>query len=283
MNFSSTAKAALVGQMRHDLFETCLLQNNFTKKFAQVEVLRIVRDHADQLIGAGLLNENQVRSEVIRMLPNIQRFVATYTKFTGDINRGGLDGIGNSPNIEFLATSIHGTEEFAVSTEFGIKGFIDATVEASTRPPHGIIDYVKQITPLRSLMGLELKTGHNQTPQHAHMAQLSLYTLALRSRYGTTVSGNPASDDSVQGSATGGMLLYLNQESINAVHVSPAVNEIKSLLSQRNVVAAELRRASAPRGVIIEYDTTGEDLKGEKRYVRVTNHCSRGLNVNSCI
>jgi hypothetical protein len=61
------------------------------------------------------------------------------------------------------------------------------------------------------------------------------------------------------------MLLYLNQAGLNAVHISPDVSELKSLLSQRNVVAAELKRAAAPRGIVIEYDDTEGDERENER------------------
>ena len=247
--------------MRHDLFEVCLLQNNFSKDFAQIEVPRIVREHGEQLIGAGLLNEKEMISEVVKIVPNIQRFIAMHTKFTVGNSRGTLPGVGNSQAVEVLADKIHGTEEFIVSTELGIKGFIDASVEALIRHPHGILDYVSQPTSTRSIMGIELKTGHNQIPQHAHMAQLSLYTMALQTRYGSTTH---SSMDSVAASKSG-MLLYLNQENLNAVHVSPNTNELKSLLNQRNTVAAGLRLAAAPRGITIEYCDTNDEGKEEKR------------------
>jgi len=251
---SFTGRAAMIGSMRHSLFERCLLQNNFTREFAQIEAPLIVREFGEQLVGAGLLNEREITLEVIKMLPNIQKFAAMYTNFTGNDGRGNMVGVGHSKSIDICAERIHATEEFAVSTELGIKGFIDATVEVSTRPPNGILDYTKKIKPTTSLMGVELKTGHNQTPQHAHMAQLVLYTMALRTRYGSSIEKDHSNGEQLVGAGNGGMLLYLNQTALNAVHVSPKVSELKSLLSQRNVVAAELRRAAAPRGVVIEYE-----------------------------
>ena len=262
---SFTGRSAMIGSMRHSLFERCLLQNNFTREFAQIEAPLIVREFGEQLVGAGLLNEREVTLEVIRMLPNIQKFAAMYTNFTENDGRGNMVGVGHSPSIDICAERIHATEEFAVSTELGIKGFIDATVEVSTRPPHGVLDYMKQIKPTTSLMGVELKTGHNQTPQHGHMAQLVLYTMALRTRYGSSIANGHSHGEKLVGAGKGGMLLYLNQTALNAVHVSPEVSELKSLLSQRNVVAAELRRAAAPRGVVIEYDKEEGSEKENKR------------------
>ena len=266
-----TAKAALVGTMRHALFEKCLLHNNFTMEFARNEASHIVRDHGDQLIGGGLLNEKHITSEVVKMLPNIRRFAATYTNFTTNNCCGKLVGEGISPDVEVMVNKVHGTEEFAISSELGIKGFIDASVEVTTKSPNGIQGYMKNRFTAKSLMGIELKTGHSQTPRPAHMAQLALYTLALRTRYGSIPSKNKTLGDDLDGASYGGMLLYLNQESLNAVHVAPSIDELKTLLSQRNDISSDLKRAAAPRGVSIEYDTKSEE-KGEKRYF-ITHAC----------
>ncbi|GFH58778.1 hypothetical protein CTEN210_15254 [Chaetoceros tenuissimus] len=251
-----SSKAAVIGQMRHSLFEKCLLNNNFTKDFAHKEALDIVRSNGDTLIGCGMLNEQQILCDVVRILPNIQKFASKYTTFTGNNAFGNVGGVGQSPSIDINAEKIHGTEEFAISTELGMKGYIDVTIESVSRPPHGMMNYIKEVKPERRLMGVELKTGHNQTPQHGHMAQLSLYTMALRTRYGTAISGSERNETNSCVSGKGGMLLYLNEKGINAVHVSPQVSELKSLLNQRNVVAVALRKAAEPRGVIVEKQST---------------------------
>ncbi len=259
------AKSALMGQMRHDLFEKCLLQNNFTRNFIRAETPGVVRSHADKLIGAGLVNEKQNIGEVSKIFSNIQRFAGKYTSFTQNRALKLLEGVGASPSIQMIANDVHGTEELTTSTELGLKGYVDATVEVSSLPANGIVNHMQQRSPIKTLMGVELKTGHNQTPQQAHMAQLCLYTLTLRTRYGSSsFSSTPDANTSTshyEGSSNGGMLLYLNHESLNAVHISPHVNEIKSLLNQRNVLASELKRASKPRGVEIEDHKEKENRK----------------------
>ena len=251
------SKAALVGQMRHALFEKCLVQCNFSHEFVRKAAPIIVREHADQLIGSNLLNENLMIAEVIKILPNIQRFSSNYTSFTKQNNHHELNGTGTSPNIQFRADCVHATEEVAMSTELGIKGFIDVTVEASIIPQRSVDRSKISQEFSRTLMSIELKTGHNQTAQHTHMAQLSLYTLALKSRYGSIKSNIRQTNGT--GAANGGMLLYLNHESINAIHISPSVSEVKSLLNQRNVVATEIKKISKPRGVIFDTESSEEN------------------------
>ena len=66
-------------------------------------------------------------------------------------------------------------EEHVWSPKFGIKGNIDATVEATTVDSQG---QKNQIIPL------ELKTGR-KSGSVSHQAQTALYTLLLSNRYGT--------------------------------------------------------------------------------------------------
>ena len=114
---------------------------------------------------------------------------------------------------------------------------------------------------LNSAMCVELKTSHKQGTQPAHMAQLALYTLMLQVRNGLAYPtlerhrfANTTNNLSlVQGAASGGLLLYLNQTGIRSVHISPLLNEMKSLIGQRNLAVSEQVRASLPRGVILAY------------------------------
>lgn len=155
----------------------------------------IVRNRAENLVGCGALNEEDMINEVLKIIPQIQKFAAAYTSFglgrENIFNKGSqLDGQGIIPNIEFLAQTVFDTEEETVSTELGLKGFIDVTVETISsrynRSEDGLEDQKKDVI-IKSLMPIELKTGHNQNPQGSHMAQLALYTLTLRSRHGSAL------------------------------------------------------------------------------------------------
>lgn len=258
--------------MRHDLFEKCVRHNNFTIEFVQQHTPRIVRDHAEQLLGCGIYNEYESIKDVMKIQPQIQSFAQSYMSLTkgsgtpSNVCDQQLTGYGMSPSIHFRAKTLQDTEEGAISTELGLKGFVDATMEVKTkgcavqRTIHGD----ERPSPSQTaLMGIELKTGHFQKPHLNHVAQLSLYTLMLRSRYGST---NASSSDSTStalskdtGAANGGMLLYLNHEAFNAVHVSPGMNEIKSLIGQRNSIAIDIKRAAKPRGITIQYDEDEDD------------------------
>lgn len=231
-----------------------MTSNNFTIKTAKHFTKRIVRDFAESLVGCGV-TDTEAQREVLRVLPQLQRFAMDYTSFDDDKraskNTTGatLEGQGAVPSINFVARSVHATEASAVSPELGLKGNVDVTVEAETWALQRTSSDLRQ----KSLMSVELKTGHNQTPQTAHMAQLALYTVMLRVQQGSNILDNTSKERPVVGSDSG-MLLYLNHQSHSAVHIAPKINEIKSLIGQRNIVATEMKRAARPRGVLLSYD-----------------------------
>jgi hypothetical protein len=235
-----SSKAALYGTMRHLLFEKCMSKQDFSVEFARESILSIVRETAENLVALGI-REEEAQKEILRVLPRLQQFHSNFIAFSGD--GGNIEGSGPNPDVNFSLRSVESTEESLVSPELGLKGNIDVTVKAMTQELGS--------NPRTGLVGIELKTGHNQTTQNAHMAQLALYTLMLTVRYGHS---SPA-DDHASGT---GMLLYMNPEGMRAVHISPVVGELKSLIAQRNVVAADLKRASVPRGVSITYQDDGD-------------------------
>ena len=75
----------------------------------------------------------------------------------------------------FSINDICSTEEMTMVPELGMKGYVDATVAAQTRPS-GLG------SSCTALMPIELKTGHSQTLKSNHSAQLAVYTVLLRSR-----------------------------------------------------------------------------------------------------
>lgn len=82
----------------------------------------------------------------------------------------------------------------------------------------------------------------------------------LRARHGSAPSPTSSNhlvdtkniDDA--GASSGGMLLYLNHESFVARHVRPSQTDVKTLVGQRNAVAADARRARRPRGVKLQLE-----------------------------
>jgi hypothetical protein len=120
------------------------------------------------------------------------------------------------------------TQDFSTSTmkKYILKGNVDALVN--------VVLSGDPSPTKRRLMGMELKTGHNQNLNQAHTIQLSLYVLMLQARY--------AIDDE----KNGGILMYLNNEGQKAIHITPTSNEFKSLMSIRNHIVNEKKKSLEP-------------------------------------
>lgn len=150
-----------------------------------------------------------------------------------------------------------GVEENIWSAGLGLKGMIDATLLARPVDPS-----LRQQPPPQQagtaagsgagagsgLFPLELKSGSNSAQlQLLHRAQVMLYSLLLRDRYGP----NPdavAGDGDGPGAAGGGMLAYVTGKGVEVHAVPPKSNELRRLLVVRNRVAQALVRANQLRG-----------------------------------
>ena len=275
-----SSKSAVIGILRHELFQQCLTTRDASHKSAALFTRQIIRDKSEALIGCGLVDRSEAFGEVIKTLSQIQLFLSTYTSWK-DItkpqkenqfpqqndaltNVALLKGTFASYNTLIDIRGVYSTEENACVPELGLTGNVDATVVARTKPPPasmssatGTIGPIDTDSMKESLFPVELKTGHSQNPAHNHLAQLTLYTIMLRARHGTC-DANSLKDNVCDveciGSASSGMLLYLNHESHSATHVKPTMSDIKTLIGTRNSVVCNVIRSSRPRGIVITYE-----------------------------
>jgi DNA replication factor Dna2 len=264
-----TAKSALIGNLRHALFGWCIKEQNFGQPLVVQQIQKIIRENAEAMVGCGVTSK-EAEMQLLGTVPTILDFIKAHTTFLSPHQatmtpRAFVQGhIGCDKGVRFAAHATYSLEEPVVSPELALKGFVDAVLETTTITASNEHDRGQQTITGRhhSLMALELKTGHNQTSQHTHMGQLSLYTLMLQGRYGSKtgsamVSSCPSrttAKPDPEGAAAGGILLYLNQQSSKATHVAPGFHEFKSLIGQRNIIASELLKASKPRGVALAYE-----------------------------
>jgi hypothetical protein len=250
--------------MRHDLFEATMREKDFSIETATKHVQNIVRRNAEGLIACGISSKEAER-EIIRFLPQLQSFANDFTDF-GSMGKGrkSIDQLATlerhaaPTSLRFVANEVDAIEEPIIAPELGLKGNVDMVVRATSVSAG---PYVSR--PSTSLTSVELKTGHNQRTQNAHMAQLALYMLMLQVRNGSEkIPGSEA-----LGASDSGMLLYMNSEAFRAVHVAPLMGEIKSLIGQRNVVASEMLRVSRPRGIVLSYENEIDSSDRIPRYV----------------
>ena len=242
----NVAKAALEGTMRHALFEATMKAKDFSNGAAIAHVKSIVRENAESLLACNV-STREAENEIMKFLPQLQRFANEYTDFRGPKTNdpiGNLESHGAAKSSNFLAKSVEAVEEPVISPELGLKGNVDMLVKAISTASN-------QSVQSPSLMGIELKTGHHQNAQNIHVAQLALYVIMLQSRFG-------AKDFNIDKNTTSamesGVLLYMNNDSIRAIHIAPVISEIKSLIGMRNLVAIETTTAQRPRGIRISYE-----------------------------
>jgi hypothetical protein len=269
-----SAKSAVIGTLRHDLFERCIREKDTSRRSAALFTRDIIRNNAEALVGCGVTDRKEAFSEVMKTLPQITSFLDMYTSWNAA--KKGRQGMMSStkhggallkgmfpPYDAFLSVDqVFATEEWALVPELGLKGNVDATVLGRIKPVHSSTvpntDNVEQ----DALIPVELKTGHNQSLQHNHLAQLSVYTIMLRARHGSAFNGDTytssiidedASDGIERGAASSGMLLYLNDKSFCVRHVKPSLSDIKTLVGQRNGIVCDVLNAARPRGIALEY------------------------------
>ena len=268
-----TNPSAVLGTMRHDLFQQILSSSESSngistlpQPFLYETAKRIVRHHSEALIGCQLYDqEEDVISQLLRIIPEINRLAQSYIPFLtkGSNSYSKLEGFGFNKGVLFQAKQLSATEESVLTPELGLKGSVDATFVSDIQSISPTGNQLLNSPKFRSIMGVELKTGHNQNPQNAHTAQLALYTTMLRVRHGSTttptsaISSNSANNHDV-GAGPGGMLLYLNHQGHRALHVSSSAGEVKSLMTHRNRLAVQLKQSLKPRG-IIQYELDSQD------------------------
>jgi hypothetical protein len=298
-----SSKSAVYGILRHELFQRCITSRDASHKSAALYTRQIIRENSEALIGCGITDRGDAFSEIIKTLPQVQRFLTEYTawkditkpsdqqkenqhpqqktnecdRYTtiAAVPRAVLKGTFASYDTLMEVTGVYSTEECAYVPELGLKGYVDATVIARTKPLN--LPMILSLPPSssssstscttsqagvqESLLPLELKTGHSQNPSHNHLAQLTMYTIMLRTRHGSC-SNSRVHDDNCNvegiGAAHSGMLLYLNHEGYRAIHVKPTLSDVKTLVGTRNSVVCDVIRASRPRGIAIKYDDDDE-------------------------
>jgi len=238
--------------MRHELFEEMAREKEFSFQVARSHVSHITRRNAEGLL-ACRVSSTEAEEEVLKVWPQIERFVKEYTLFQSsgqEFNSNTLpflESVGSCQPVRFVANSVEAVEEPVICPPLGLKGSVDMIARATT------VDAGSSVR-TSSILSVELKTGHFQRTQNAHTAQLALYTLMLQARHGVKRTGH----DSTAAASQDGLLLYLNNESIRALHIAPTLAEVKSLIGQRNLVAVESTRVSRPRGVELCYENDEE-------------------------
>ncbi|KAI0079151.1 Dna2-domain-containing protein [Panus rudis PR-1116 ss-1] len=230
---SSDVTPALVwGNILHEVMQLCLADGDWSEKAVDERIEDNVDRCLDDLLRLNVSAEHAKREVKIRA-KGLKTFSERY--------------IGKVPKPEAILTNtrakpgqtsllaisdLHDIEEDIWSPTYGLKGKLDASVEAvisetdttltpftiaSRKPPALVTESHK--------MPLEIKTGRAVAGME-HRAQTMLYTLLMAERYKTEVHS--------------GLLYYTQSEEV--VRVPAARNELRALLAARNEMAAYMMR-----------------------------------------
>ena len=136
-----------------------------------------------------------------------------------------VDTLASHDKPSLLAiTKTHDFEEDIWSPMYGIKGKLDATVEAVIQDP-GLPPFFLKPTVSKGPRPLEIKTGRTVAGME-HRAQTMLYALLTAERYGREVPF--------------GLLYYTQKDEV--VRVRTSRNEVRGLLIARNEMANSVVR-----------------------------------------
>lgn len=131
------AKPAVIGTLRHELFQRCLRQRDATPQSGALFTREILRQSAGSLVGCGVVDQKEAFSDVMAILPQVRSFLATYTswdmpKFGASLQpRGGnecagaamatMEGMLGSCDLNLAIRDVHSTEEWTHVPELGLK------------------------------------------------------------------------------------------------------------------------------------------------------------------
>lgn len=208
--------AATLGNIIHSLIQELLrlklLQpNQFISKGLALEVLdKIIKPFTTEVNMCNESVDSAVKTITDEHLPFIIEFVNT--NVTKENARSCVQVIGSKNKRKLSVSDIIDIEENIWSAKYGLKGYIDVTVETN-------VDNDGK----RLLAPIEIKTG--KWKSNAHEAQGLIYTLLLQDRYDIPVNAH--------------MMLYTKLKEFS---LQPKVlNSLKHLLNLRNKLAKYLQ------------------------------------------
>eukprot|EP01137_Pigoraptor_chileana_P036265 Opistho-2@31535 len=229
--------AILAGSMLHEVFQRALASRNFSEAALAEYCEATIATHLEDICCLGD-TEAGMRDRLVESAAPLgawsRAFVREAPSPTAVIT---YDGASDAPvGGDRRAVSIRSLvdcEENYWSPKFGIKGKVDATIEAcialetADGLPRALGGLPGNVDTLRTcIVPLELKTGKGGgAAAAAHRAQLMLYSLMMAERHASSVG-------------EGGLLFYLRSGEMTGVSATRA--EIRDLLIARNELAQYL-------------------------------------------
>ncbi|TCD66888.1 Tripartite DNA replication factor [Steccherinum ochraceum] len=219
------------GNMLHEVMQTCLADNAWGERDVNEKISDVVKRGLGDLLSINVSAE-QAEHEVKARAKGLKAFSERYISQEPKDEAVLTDTRSGKQQKALLAISdLHDVEEDIWSPTYGLKGKIDASVQAviveSGTPdnPFTKASNAKPSPSTDSPMPFEIKTGRSVAGME-HRAQTMLYTLLMAERYRTEVPS--------------GLLYYTQSEEV--VKVPAARNEIRALVLARNELAGYMMK-----------------------------------------
>ena len=241
---SDTTPSLVWGNMLHEVMETCLCSGRWEETWIDGCINSVVTKGLAELvkIGVGIdeaKRELNLRAKGLRTFsdkyiadtPKVYPFLLSetfsYTSLSPQPEAILTDTRSSRDQAALLAISkVHDFEEDIWSPTYGIKGKLDATVEAVILDRSSRFSFKPIIT--RGPQPFEIKTGRTVAGME-HRAQTMLYTLLTAERYGVDVPS--------------GLLYYTQADEV--VRVPTSRNELRGLFIARNEMAGSMMRKNS--------------------------------------
>lgn len=207
---SAATQPQVYGHILHEVFGQALRLNKWDIQSFRDIIDKTLPSYIESLYEIGV----QVNDAKEYLLGKAPEMMAWANVFVGD--KLSSDAVIRDRNGVLVPTTINKLlelEEHIWSPMYGLKGNIDATVQAQMKLPH-------EQSSRTLLVPFELKTGKKDNVEQ-HRVQTALYTLLLSDRYDINV--------------TCGVLYYM--ETSKTFRVEGVRNEIRHMIIERNELA----------------------------------------------
>ncbi|OBZ77918.1 DNA replication ATP-dependent helicase/nuclease DNA2 [Grifola frondosa] len=227
---SSDVTPALVwGNMLHEVMQACLCEGRWDERWVDEKISNVVNKGLGELMRIDM-GVDQAKIEVKARAKGLKVFAEKYIAQTPKPDAFLTNTRSAAGQTSVLAISkLHDFEEDIWSPTYGLKGKLDASVQAVISDIDSASNPYTKASPKAathsSPMPFEIKTGRTVGGME-HRAQTMLYTLLMAERYGTEVPS--------------GLLYYTQCDEV--VRVPAARNEVRALLVARNEMAVYMMR-----------------------------------------
>ncbi|KAK9130847.1 hypothetical protein Sjap_011334 [Stephania japonica] len=211
--------AALFGTLLHHIFQAGLTREDPTRDYLEDCAREVIQKHTE-IIYACEVNEKDVRTTLIEAIPRMLNWLKCF--HNSQERKASVADFGSTNGQKNVnITEVIDIEEMAWAPRYGLKGVIDASVQANI---YSNVNGPNE----QKIMPLEFKTGKGTCGQAKHRAQVVLYTLLMSERYLKQIDT--------------ALLYYLHTDQTQVIAVQRS--DLVGLIMRRNELASDLHKAS---------------------------------------